>query len=612
MNITRLERRLAIQVSLGMFLFAILAGTFTYVFLFRHEQLEVDTLQQQLIRTVLSQAEVGIYARNEPIAQDIAEGLLGNTIFLAVRIASFDDFQYEARSIPSLTPVWTISYPLYSPVNRQEKIGVLQVMQNREKIDREAKVLAIHGVLLMYLQSLIAAVLVVVVSRRLLSRPVILLVARLKEILPGGGVRLPPDPDHPADEIAQLQESINRLLEASDDALRQERLLRGHLGETVEAFERQKVFLETVLDNIQDGIVACDETGRLFLFNRATHLMHGLEIKPLPAEEWAGHYHIFRADGVTPMPKEEVPLFQAFMGQEVHNQELVIIPRPHVQLLLQANGRPMYDARGNRLGAVVSLHDITAQRQAEKEILKLNQLLTQRVNQQEGELRLATAEVRGLAERLDNAEEAEKRKIAVEIHDELGSLLTTLKLKIKLLAQGIDAASLQETDQLIDQAFATVRHIAVSLRPPLLDKFGVQAALSWLAENTRRHSGLDCQLEEGGEEIHLNEKDRTAIYRICQEALTNAVRHAGASAVRIRLYRERGQVVLTVEDNGRGFDPEKLSPHALFGLESMRERALRRHGRLTVEKRSGGGTRIVTVLPMDEPPTVSGQVTGLE
>ena len=128
----------------------------------------------------------------------------------------------------------------------------------------------------------------------------------------------------------------------------------------------ERAFLAAVLDAVQDGIVACDAQGRLTLFNRATREIHGMPMEPLPSERWAEHYRLFRPDGHTPLAPHEPPLARALAGEQVHDADLVVESTDGQRRILVSSGQPLQDtATGNRLGAVVSMHDVTAQREAE-------------------------------------------------------------------------------------------------------------------------------------------------------------------------------------------------------------------------------------------------------
>ncbi|GAC1470951.1 MAG: hypothetical protein NVSMB9_16590 [Isosphaeraceae bacterium] len=134
---------------------------------------------------------------------------------------------------------------------------------------------------------------------------------------------------------------------------------------------REREFLKAVLENLGDGVVACDAEGRLTFFNRATRLFHGMLEEPLSAALWAEHYALYRADGVTPLPTEEIPLFRALQGEVVRDAEMVIAPKIGPRRDLLASGQALHGPEGEPLGAVVVMHDVTERREAEAERARL-------------------------------------------------------------------------------------------------------------------------------------------------------------------------------------------------------------------------------------------------
>ena len=153
----------------------------------------------------------------------------------------------------------------------------------------------------------------------------------------------------------------------SDMALREARAeLEIRVAQRTEELRREKAFLEAVLENIEDGIVACDENGMLTLFNRATKNLHGLPQEPLSPDQWAQHYHLFGPDGKSPLSKGEVPLFRALSGEYIKNAEMIVVPLTGEPRTLLASGQPLHDSNSRMLGAVVSMHDITDRRRVEK------------------------------------------------------------------------------------------------------------------------------------------------------------------------------------------------------------------------------------------------------
>ena len=137
------------------------------------------------------------------------------------------------------------------------------------------------------------------------------------------------------------------------------------------ALHKEREFLSALLESIEDGIVACDAEGRLTLFNRATREFHGLPDEPLPPEEWTAHYDLYEADGVTPLERERIPLFRAWHDGQVRDAEMVIAPKEGEARTLLASGRALFDAENRKIGAVVSMHDVTAQRRAVEERIAL-------------------------------------------------------------------------------------------------------------------------------------------------------------------------------------------------------------------------------------------------
>ncbi|MFC4638702.1 ATP-binding protein [Deinococcus hohokamensis] len=144
------------------------------------------------------------------------------------------------------------------------------------------------------------------------------------------------------------------------------------LGERTRQLEREQLFLRAVLDNLSEGVVACDASGRLTLFNGATRTFHGMDASPLAPEEWAGHYALLEADGRTPLTTERVPLFRAWQGETVRHAELVIRAADGQVRHIVANGQPLRSGDGTPLGAVVTMHDLSARKAAEEEVRRTN------------------------------------------------------------------------------------------------------------------------------------------------------------------------------------------------------------------------------------------------
>jgi signal transduction histidine kinase len=208
---------------------------------------------------------------------------------------------------------------------------------------------------------------------------------------------------------------------------------------------------------------------------------------------------------------------------------------------------------------------------------------------------------RDALQRVVEAQELERARLARELHDETGQALTSILLGLKGLEESVETsearsavASLRE---LVVSTLQDVRRLAVELRPSALDDFGLVPALERLAATLGERSGPAVDFEARLGDERLPAAVETAVYRIVQEALTNVTKHAGARRVSITLVRKEGSAVAVVEDDGRGIDPEAAHEGAL-GLVGMRERVALVGGRLTIESAPGSGTTVVAEVPV--------------
>lgn len=213
--------------------------------------------------------------------------------------------------------------------------------------------------------------------------------------------------------------------------------------------------------------------------------------------------------------------------------------------------------------------------------------------------------LRDLAASLVDAREEERRRIARELHDELGQRLMALKLALSALDRpdgpGIARERMQAMIGMVDDTVAATRRISMDLRPMLLDDLGLKAAIGWLAQEFERRAGLQIELRLDHLPEPLPQKVMITLYRTAQEALTNIVRHAGADHVVIAIARAASMVELQVDDNGRGFaqaPPQK--PRGSFGLIGIHERVHMLGGQVSVGNRPQGGARLVVRLPLAE------------
>ncbi len=220
----------------------------------------------------------------------------------------------------------------------------------------------------------------------------------------------------------------------------------------------------------------------------------------------------------------------------------------------------------------------------------------------EFELKASREQLRGLTAQRERAREEERKYIAREVHDELGQILTGLKLNISVLDHKFAAGSpplrehLKETLMLTDRALEVARNVAAALRPAALD-MGIVSALEWLTGRYGANAGLRCELRIAEGEFPLEERHAIALFRIVQESLTNVTRYANADKVVIDLNKDASDYVLKVRDNGVGFDTGNVKPDS-FGLVGIRERALMLGGSIAISSAPGDGTEIAVRIPM--------------
>jgi len=199
--------------------------------------------------------------------------------------------------------------------------------------------------------------------------------------------------------------------------------------------------------------------------------------------------------------------------------------------------------------------------------------------------------------------EEERKHIAREVHDELGQILTALRMNVSLMRIQFGDGNpplmerIQGITNLIDQAIQGVRNVTSNLRPPVLDK-GIVPAIRWLCAEYTRHSATPCTLETDIEDIELDEMRAVMIFRIVQESLTNVVRHAEADSARIFIKRQEDHLVVEVHDSGKGFDPLAQACKGTFGLLGMRERAIALGGNLDIVSAENRGTAVSVWIPI--------------
>jgi two-component system, NarL family, sensor histidine kinase UhpB len=242
-----------------------------------------------------------------------------------------------------------------------------------------------------------------------------------------------------------------------------------------------------------------------------------------------------------------------------------------------------YDDRGQTIGHIGSVTDITERKRAELELLESRQRL------------------RELSSHVQSLKEKERAWIAREIHDDIGGSITGLKIDLAWLRERLmKEPALREKadamDRLLDSVFAASTRIARTLRPSVLD-YGIVAAIEWQLTEFKKRLEIECSLQCPSMDIELEQEHATAVFRIFQEVLTNISKHAQASKVEVNLFADEAEFSLEVRDNGKGLSLEALKKAGSFGVIGMKERAEHLGGWLDINSRLGEGVTIMLGIP---------------
>jgi PAS domain S-box-containing protein len=263
--------------------------------------------------------------------------------------------------------------------------------------------------------------------------------------------------------------------------------------------------------------------------------------------------------------------------------------------------------RGRRAHLVLAL-DMTPRRKVEHELKKLRDQLEQRVAERTAALEAVNRELEAeiqervrLSNQLVHVQEAERRRLARELHDEVGQTLTGLKLTLQAIPR-LDGGEAREklgwAESIVDTLMKVIRELSLNLRPSMLDDLGLLPALLWLIDRYTVGTGIHVAFTHVGIDGRLATEVESAAFRIVQEALTNVARHAGVEEVRLWVRRDPRELSVIVEDDGQGIPRERLTVIS-SGLSGMRERAELVGGQLLIET-SAAGTRVTAIVPLED------------
>ena len=280
--------------------------------------------------------------------------------------------------------------------------------------------------------------------------------------------------------------------------------------------------------------------------------------------------------------------------------------------------QPYFDYIANIANAAaVELHARQFQTkltEANEELRKARDGLERRVAERTSEVAWGNERLKRLSEELIFAQEDERQRIARELHDEIGQAFAAVRISLEITSRHVATEELRKRlhdgMQLVDHALELIHDLALDLRPPQLDDLGLAAALRWHVDRQAQASGIRISFETDELPARMPPELTIACFRIVQEALTNIIRHAHARHAWIELRRRSRTLVLTMRDDGTGFDSSSKRRSRL-GLLGMQERASLVGGKLEINSKVGKGTRIEAILPVRKAPKRNRAIEGV-
>lgn len=352
--------------------------------------------------------------------------------------------------------------------------------------------------------------------------------------------------------------------------------------------KRLELSLSAAIKSTGDAILMTDQAGTLVFLNPAAERLLGCPSRKAVGRPLAAVFKVQGAEDAL-----EQLLRSAAQGAFVH--EATLITAAGRELPIEVNVSVVLDDLRGPSGSVLVFRDITERKRFEAELKK------------------SRADLRSLAGHLESAREAERTRIAREIHDEFGQMLTGFKYDLawldkKLMARpAVPRATLQEKVRAMNKLLAgmvlSVRRIAAELRPGILDDLGLAAAVEWQANEFAQRTGIRLEVHTALPEAEVPRPVATALFRVLQESLTNVARHAEATKVWVNLCEQEGRLVLEVRDDGCGIRETQLSKAGAFGVLGMRERILPLRGECEVRSAPGQGTTVWVSLPLNDAST---------
>lgn len=339
-----------------------------------------------------------------------------------------------------------------------------------------------------------------------------------------------------------------------------------------------------LFENAKDVTYVHDLSGKYTSVNRAAEKLTGYKLSEILGKNFINF-----------VPPEQIEnirtqLCRKLVDEGETSYESEVITKDGRRIAVEVNSHLIFE-NGAPVGVQGTARDITERKAAE------------------AKLKATSEQLRALSARLQSAREEEGTRIAREIHDELGSVLTSLKWDLEGIDRNFstpigptELAALREKLHALmkrtDLAISAIRRIASELRPSVLDDLGLVAAIEWQAQQFQARTGIVCYCDCSLEKVELTEAQSTAVFRILQEALTNVLRHAQATRVDIKISKENDVLALSISDNGKGIPEGETSDQQSLGILGMRERAHLIRGEIDIKGVDGKGTVVIVRVPI--------------
>ena len=411
--------------------------------------------------------------------------------------------------------------------------------------------------------------LIIMLTRRLVT-PLQMLVQGTKRVGRGDlDIEIPVKSN---DEIGHLSRAFNTM---SHD-------LKKSLG----ALKQSEQYFRALTENSSDLIALLTKDGTISYLSPSITRLLGLRTKKLKGKTFTDI-----------MDKPSRPKFKDFLTR-LHYDMTETLSREFVFLNHKGESR-IFDISGRNLTAIPGIEGIVIN---SRDITKRKRI--------EDELKTSELRLHRLSSRLISAQENERKRLSVELHDEVGQSLAVLKLKVILFEEGLEPGNVKgkkECEDMvtyIDQVIENVRRLCKDLTPPAIEDLGLPAALMWLIDTIKKHYIItaDINLESLDDQLPLD--SQILVYRIFQEAISNVLRHSDATKLTMTGHQQKKQLFFSIEDNGKGFETELVQSNRPenkgLGLPAMQERARMLGGTLTIKSCVGSGTILQFTVPLDK------------